>query len=253
MKKALRKGSGTSDDESVIREDTDDEHHEPLPHDEESKGKLFKLGKFHGITRQRKPSLVDIVQLAKSEKLKEQQHPKKHLKVTKVEIEETEENNNPAEEKPSGEQQSFEIVNEKKVNNGSEESTLDKETPTERVLPIFNKKKIGSLLALVKEAVNNKRADENEVIKDKEKLNNEREKKDEESGDEPGPMASFTMRSDSQSGRPRTARQDSTASVWSSDNIPTITISKTASEECILENQQNDIEESKHNNEKNNK
>lgn len=259
MKKALRKGSGTSDDESVIKEDTDDEHHESLPHDEEAKGKLFKLGKFHG--RQRKPSLVDIVQLAKSEKLKEQ-HPKKQFRVTKVETEDSSpsgNNENDPEvnsrivferrqsllrkQQKANDDATFEVVNEKKVS-GTEEPTPDKETTTERVLPIFNKRKIGSLLALVKEAVNNKRIDENDV-----KEKQEGEKKDEECSEDPGPMTSFPIRSDSQSGRPRTARQDSTASVWS-DNIPTITISKTASEECILENQQNDLEESKQNHEK---
>lgn len=260
MKKALRKGSATSDDESVVKEDTDDEHHDSLPRDEEAKGQLFKLGKFHGITRQRKPSLVDIVQLAKSEKMKEQQHPKKQFQVTKVETDnyspvnkETDPEVNSRivserrqsllrKQQPDNNDSTFEIVNEKKTI-GSEESTSDKEI-TERVLPIFNKKKIGSLLALVKEAVNNKRMEENEK-----QLN---EKKDEECCDEPGPMASFSVRSDSQSGRPRTTRQDSQSSVWS-DNIPTITISKTASEECIIENQQNDIEESKQNNDKINK
>lgn len=262
MKKALRKGSGTSDDESVMKEDTDDEHHDSLPHDEEAKGKLFKLGKFHGITRQRKPSLVDIVQLAKSEKFKEQ-HPKKQFKVTKVEEDfpPVNKENDPEvnsrivferrlsllrKQQQERDESTFEVVNEKKVN-GTGEPTSDKEATTERALPIFNKRKIGSLLALVKEAVNNKRIDENEV-----KEKQETEKKDEECSDEPGPMTSFPVRSDSQSSRPRTTRQDSQASIWS-DNIPTITISKTASEECILENQQNDIEESKQNNEKINK
>lgn len=262
MKKALRKGSGTSDDESVVKEDTDDEHHDSLPHDEEAKRNLFKLGKFHGTSRQRRPSLVDIVQLAKSEKLKEQ-HPKKQFKVTKVETDDytpvSKENDPEANSRTVFERRqsllrklqkdsddsTFEVVNEKKVNK-AEEPTSDKETPTEKVvLPIFNKRKIGSLLALVKEAVNNKRIDENEKP--------ENEKKEEDCSDEePGPMTSFPIRRDSQSKRARTTRQDSQTSIWS-DNIPTITISKTASEECILENQQNDIEESKQNNEKTNK
>lgn len=257
MKKALRKGSA-SDDESVVKEDTDDEHHDSLPHDEDAKRNLFKLGKFHGTSRQRRPSLVDIVQLAKSEKLREQ-HPKKQFKVTKVETDDytpVNMENDPEinsrivferrqsllrKQQKDTDDSTFEVVNEKKVNR-TEEPTSDKEKTTERVLPMFNKRKIGSLLALVKEAVNNKRIDENEKP--------ENEKKDED--DEPGPMTSFPIRSDSLTSRPRTTRQDSQTSVWS-DNIPTITISKTASEECILENQQNDIEESKQHNEKINK
>ncbi|XP_055844282.1 transmembrane channel-like protein [Episyrphus balteatus] len=90
MKKALRKGSATSDDDSYVRgkdeDDTDTEYHESLPHDEESKEKLFGLSKLQQIRRTRKPSLVDIVQIAKSEqaKTKDPQHPKSRFKVDKV-------------------------------------------------------------------------------------------------------------------------------------------------------------------------
>lgn len=70
MKKALRKGSATSDEDSVRRDDddTDTEHQDSLPHDEEPKEKRFGLSRLQQIRRTRKPSLVDIVQIAKQER-----------------------------------------------------------------------------------------------------------------------------------------------------------------------------------------
>ncbi|XP_034110001.2 transmembrane channel-like protein isoform X2 [Drosophila albomicans] len=71
MKKALRKGSATSDDDSLRRDDddTDTEHQDSLPHDEEPKEKRsFGLSRLQQIRRTRKPSLVDIVQIAKQER-----------------------------------------------------------------------------------------------------------------------------------------------------------------------------------------
>ncbi|KAH8406779.1 hypothetical protein KR222_002594 [Zaprionus bogoriensis] len=75
MKKALRKGSATSDDDSFVRrddDDTDTEHQDSLPHDEEPKEakepKRFGLSRLQQIRRTRKPSLVDIVQIAKQER-----------------------------------------------------------------------------------------------------------------------------------------------------------------------------------------
>ncbi|KAL7732247.1 hypothetical protein ACLKA6_018485 [Drosophila palustris] len=76
MKKALRKGSATSDEDSVRRDDddTDTEHQDSLPHDEEPKDrdrdkeKRFGLSRLQQIRRTRKPSLVDIVQIAKQER-----------------------------------------------------------------------------------------------------------------------------------------------------------------------------------------
>jgi len=62
-----------------------------------------------------------------------------------------------------------------------------------------------------------------------------------------GPIT-FPKRSDSH--RRRTMRQDSQSSVWS-DNIPTITISTTGSDECIVDaaaaNPQNGLPESRSN------
>ncbi|XP_050334193.1 transmembrane channel-like protein [Bactrocera neohumeralis] len=77
MKEALRKGSATSDDDSVNRQgrdddDTDTEHHDSLPHDEDGRDKNLGLSKLQQIRRTRKPSLVDIVQIAKSEREREQ-------------------------------------------------------------------------------------------------------------------------------------------------------------------------------------
>lgn len=71
MKKALRKGSATSDEDSFVRrddDDTDTEHQDSLPHDEEPKEKRFGLSRLQQIRRTRKPSLVDIVQIAKQER-----------------------------------------------------------------------------------------------------------------------------------------------------------------------------------------
>ncbi|KAH8369576.1 hypothetical protein KR093_000203, partial [Drosophila rubida] len=71
MKKALRKGSATSDEDSLRRDDddTDTEHQDSLPHDEEPKEKRsFGLSRLQQIRRTRKPSLVDIVQIAKQER-----------------------------------------------------------------------------------------------------------------------------------------------------------------------------------------
>ncbi|XP_053956242.1 transmembrane channel-like protein [Anastrepha ludens] len=77
MKEALRKGSATSDDDSVNRhgredDDTDTEHHDSLPHDEDGRDKNLGLTKLQQIRRTRKPSLVDIVQMAKTEREREQ-------------------------------------------------------------------------------------------------------------------------------------------------------------------------------------
>ncbi|XP_036339731.1 uncharacterized protein LOC118749048 [Rhagoletis pomonella] len=77
MKEALRKGSATSDDDSVNRhgredDDTDTEHHDSLPHDEDGGDKNLGLTKLQQIRRTRKPSLIDIVQIAKSEREREQ-------------------------------------------------------------------------------------------------------------------------------------------------------------------------------------
>lgn len=77
MKEALRKGSATSDDDSGNRQgrdddDTDTEHHDSLPHDEDGRDKNLGLSKLQQIRRTRKPSLVDIVQIAKSEREREQ-------------------------------------------------------------------------------------------------------------------------------------------------------------------------------------
>ncbi|XP_017088341.3 transmembrane channel-like protein [Drosophila bipectinata] len=71
MKKALRKGSATSDEDSFVRrddDDTDTEHQDSLPHDEEAKDRRFGLSRLQQIRRTRKPSLVDIVQIAKQER-----------------------------------------------------------------------------------------------------------------------------------------------------------------------------------------
>ncbi|XP_067613412.1 transmembrane channel-like protein [Eurosta solidaginis] len=77
MKEALRKGSATSDDDSVNRhgrddDDTDTEHHESLPHDEDGNDKSISSTKLQQIRRTRKPSLVDIVQITRSEREREQ-------------------------------------------------------------------------------------------------------------------------------------------------------------------------------------
>lgn len=101
MKKALRKGSATSDEDSFVRQgrdddDTDTEHHDSLPHDEENKEKRMGLSKLQQIRKIRKPSLVDIVQIAKSERerIMQQQningggkesHPKGKFKIEKLE------------------------------------------------------------------------------------------------------------------------------------------------------------------------
>lgn len=73
MKKALRKDSATSDDETFARQhgrddDTDTEHHDSLPHDEDGNERRPGLSKLQEIRRTRKPSLVDIVQIANSER-----------------------------------------------------------------------------------------------------------------------------------------------------------------------------------------
>ncbi|TMW53680.1 hypothetical protein DOY81_001225, partial [Sarcophaga bullata] len=102
MKKALRKGSATSDEDSFVRQgrdddDTDTEHHDSLPHDEEGKEKRVGLSKLQQIRKIRKPSLVDIVQIAKSEREKErvmqqqsinggkESHPKGRFKIERLE------------------------------------------------------------------------------------------------------------------------------------------------------------------------
>ncbi|XP_073840096.1 transmembrane channel-like [Musca autumnalis] len=73
MKKALRKDSATSDEETFARQhgrddDTDTEHHDSLPHDEDGNERRPGLSKLQEIRRTRKPSLVDIVQIANSER-----------------------------------------------------------------------------------------------------------------------------------------------------------------------------------------
>ncbi|XP_075163206.1 transmembrane channel-like [Haematobia irritans] len=73
MKKALRKDSATSDEETFARhhgrdDDTDTEHHDSLPHDEDGNERRPGLSKLQEIRRTRKPSLVDIVQIANSER-----------------------------------------------------------------------------------------------------------------------------------------------------------------------------------------
>ncbi|XP_061400982.1 transmembrane channel-like protein, partial [Musca vetustissima] len=73
MKKALRKDSATSDEEIFARQhgrddDTDTEHHDSLPHDEDGNERRPGLSKLQEIRRTRKPSLVDIVQIANSER-----------------------------------------------------------------------------------------------------------------------------------------------------------------------------------------
>ncbi|XP_037945139.1 uncharacterized protein LOC119677740 [Teleopsis dalmanni] len=91
MKEALRKGSATSDDDSFLRnkrdeDDTDTEYNESLPDDEKTKGKQFGLSKLQQIRRTRKPSLVDIVQIAKSERERaagKDVHSKGRLKIEK--------------------------------------------------------------------------------------------------------------------------------------------------------------------------
>ncbi|XP_017010639.3 transmembrane channel-like protein [Drosophila takahashii] len=102
MKKALRKGSATSDEDSFVRrddDDTDTEHQDSLPHDEEAKDKRFGLSRLQQIRRTRKPSLVDIVQIAKQERARagsivagtsssanfplKETHPKSRFKVEK--------------------------------------------------------------------------------------------------------------------------------------------------------------------------
>jgi len=106
MKKALRKGSATSDEDSFVRrddDDTDTEHQDSLPHDEEAKDKRFGLTRLQQIRRTRKPSLVDIVQIAKQERARagsivagtssggagnfpsKEAHPKSRFKVEKHE------------------------------------------------------------------------------------------------------------------------------------------------------------------------
>ncbi|XP_017081180.2 uncharacterized protein LOC108114624 [Drosophila eugracilis] len=106
MKKALRKGSATSDEDSFVRrddDDTDTEHQDSLPHDEEAKDKRFGLSRLQQIRRTRKPSLVDIVQIAKQERARagsivagtsstgtgnfpvKETHPKSRFKVEKHE------------------------------------------------------------------------------------------------------------------------------------------------------------------------
>uniref|UniRef100_A0A1I8MDH9 TMC domain-containing protein n=1 Tax=Musca domestica TaxID=7370 RepID=A0A1I8MDH9_MUSDO len=73
MKKALRKDSATSDEETFARQhgrddDTDTEHHDSLPHDEDGNERRPRLSKLQEIRKTRKPSLVDIVQIANSER-----------------------------------------------------------------------------------------------------------------------------------------------------------------------------------------
>lgn len=107
MKKALRKGSATSDEDSFVRrddDDTDTEHQDSLPHDEEAKDRRFGLSRLQQIRRTRKPSLVDIVQIAKQERARagsivagtsgvggggnfpvKEPHPKSRFKVEKSE------------------------------------------------------------------------------------------------------------------------------------------------------------------------
>uniref|UniRef100_A0A1A9WTB9 TMC domain-containing protein n=1 Tax=Glossina brevipalpis TaxID=37001 RepID=A0A1A9WTB9_9MUSC len=97
MKKALRKGSATSDEDSFVKpyrddDDTDTEHHDSLPHDEEAKDKpTVVVNKLQQIRKTRKPSLVDIVQIAKSVErereraLAKELHPRGRFKVEKCE------------------------------------------------------------------------------------------------------------------------------------------------------------------------
>uniref|UniRef100_A0A1A9ZKJ4 TMC domain-containing protein n=1 Tax=Glossina pallidipes TaxID=7398 RepID=A0A1A9ZKJ4_GLOPL len=102
MKKALRKGSATSDEDSFVKpyrddDDTDTEHHDSLPRDEEAKDKpaaaaaVVVVNKLQQIRKTRKPSLVDIVQIAKSVErerergLAKELHPKSRFKVEKCE------------------------------------------------------------------------------------------------------------------------------------------------------------------------
>ena len=118
MKKALRKGSATSDEDSFVRQgrdddDTDTEHHDSLPHDEEAKEKRMGLSKLQQIRKIRKPSLVDIVQIAKSEREKErimqqqtitgskESHPKGRFKIERLEKKEEKEKDKDSKSKNS--------------------------------------------------------------------------------------------------------------------------------------------------------
>lgn len=85
MKKALRKASITSEDDSILpryhEDDTDTDHHDSLPHDEEIPRKVLKK-QTNTARRNRKPSIMDIVQIAKKQKINEA-HPKGKFKINR--------------------------------------------------------------------------------------------------------------------------------------------------------------------------
>jgi hypothetical protein len=106
MKKALRKGSATSDDESLTNpvmgdDGTDSESHEPLPHDKQQSEKKVKpkknaavssISKMKGpwsqIIQMAKEKDGDVITSAAGVQDKTNSHPKKIFQVKKTEINE---------------------------------------------------------------------------------------------------------------------------------------------------------------------
>lgn len=175
MKKALRKGSATSEEDSIVRQgrdddDTDTEHHDSLPHDEEGKEKRSGLSKLQQIRRIRKPSLVDIVQIAKSEREKEralqqqfnngnkETHPKARFKIEKSEKKEDKEDNNKEKDKE----------NEKKPEKGSDKDSPDTDNDPEINTRVINERR-ESLLRKNHENKERDKQKENDKDKDSEK------------------------------------------------------------------------------------
>ncbi|XP_059612724.1 transmembrane channel-like protein [Phlebotomus argentipes] len=279
MKKALRKSSATSDEDSTpaapaapADDETDTEQHESLPHDQEEHDNRVNKQKHEGRPRESLPEILKkLREAAKRQKQEEgkespekkagNDHPLKKFKVDRdplthrksdfsgipekekvpvfnfdlpnleedLKISTSEEEKDDSFSKtvhkgavvckeftaPKSEKPKFGMIRPKK--NPQPESPSPKSETSVKVdpEPVVKepkvKTKFNSFFNLVKEAIQAK--------KDQEEIAVVEEVKGESSGTHPKKV---------------TKRQDSMASIWS-DNIPTITISKTESDECILE------------------
>ncbi|CAD7002953.1 unnamed protein product [Ceratitis capitata] len=181
MKEALRKGSATSDDDSVNRQgrdddDTDTEHHDSLPHDEDGRDKNLGLSRLQQIRRTRKPSLVDIVQIAKSEREREQR-----ASLSVKERSKSEKHVRRDRERERSKEREKEAENdEEKQKNAEAVGAKDKDKRREDMKDDSVKKKEENSEEVTKEKVNGKRRTKNS---NRDKNKDQMSPKDEENDD----------------------------------------------------------------------
>lgn len=327
MRKALRKGSATSEDDSnllPVDDGTDNEQHESLPHDQEKKKEKVKRRKqkpakiessskpvpgnawinlIKTVETKEKPAKLTVqptnvpiekpkpIVISKSEggvnfklinekliskpdtqpevfkfdevmkTLQEEQKQKKENEMQSSDVNDdyiSDDASSYREIKinyPENLTQKKLDVVEPNLKPTESTAVVEKLTKEQKPLNLPKEaapkgmKKLNSFLALVREAVQNKKSE----------IENQNATENVQSQSSTAPAASTTrkplektieMRRNSKKPNPSersTKRQDSSSSIWS-ENIPVITISKTESEECILdENRTNEKHKVKEN------